>query len=49
LTPAAEQALKHEPSVDLWQFDFEPEWGVGAFGIVIDPVAPLLDEYMGEH
>jgi hypothetical protein len=49
LTPAAEQALKHEPSVDLWQFDFEPEWGVGAFGIVIDPVALLLDEYMGEH
>jgi hypothetical protein len=48
-TPAAEQALKHEPSVDLWQFDFEPEWGAGAFGIVIDPVAPLLDEYMGEH
>ena len=46
LTPAAERVLKHKPNARLWQFDFERDWGVGAFGIVIEQVAPLLDEYM---
>ncbi len=49
LTPAATRALKHNPRVQLWQFDFEQEWGVGTFGMIIDSVAPLLDEYMSKH
>ena len=47
LTPAAERMIKDNPR--LWQFDFEADWGVGAFGIIIDQVAPLLDEYVTKH
>lgn len=25
------------------------QWGIGAFGLIIDAVAPLLDEYMRKH
>jgi hypothetical protein len=49
LTPAAERAWEHDHHVHLWQFDFEREWGVGSFGVIIDAVAPLLDEYMTKH
>jgi hypothetical protein len=47
LTPAAKRAHKHD--LGVWQFDFEIERGVGAFGVIIDAVAPLLDEYMTKH
>lgn len=47
LTPAAERVIKDNPR--LWQFDFEAVWGVGAFGIIIEQVAPLLGEYVTKH
>lgn len=49
LTGAAKRALKKDKQAQLWQFDFERQWGEGAFGLIIDPVAGLLDEYMRKH
>lgn len=48
-TPSAKKALKANPRAMLWQFDFEKEWGAGAFGFVIRDAASLLDEYMSHH
>ena len=46
LTGAAKRARKEDKHAALWQFDFERQWGEGAFGFIIEPVAGLLDEYM---
>jgi hypothetical protein len=44
-TPSAKKALRKDPNADLWQFNFETERGVGAYGFMIKDVLPLLDEY----
>lgn len=49
LTPAAIEAIGQTEDVPLWQFDFEQEWGVGAYAIVVDQLVDLLDEFVGRH
>lgn len=45
-TPSAKKSWKKNPNVELWQFDFESERGVGAYGFMIEDVLTLLDEYV---
>jgi hypothetical protein len=45
-TPSARKAWNRNRSVELWQFDFEAERGVGAYGFMIEDVWSLLDEYV---
>lgn len=49
LTPAATKAKDENRGVSLWQFDFEKEWGIGAYGLVISQVFPILEEYLSER
>jgi hypothetical protein len=48
-TPAATEARAKDKDVDLWQFNFEQEWGLGAYGFLICQVVPLLEEYLDQR
>jgi hypothetical protein len=48
-TPAAIEAREKDESVRLWQFNFEEQWGIGAYGFLICQVVPLLQEYLAHR